>query len=148
MYGDHKVVKSMMPAFERRFFDLRSDIYDVNLVSTFAQYFGIIRYQSDSFWDFASELIYQSFGSLTLDEKLDTMRAFANARRGSDVLWSSMLNSTVTDKISDPIAAKAGVLRFALEVEFNMNTTQLRQYFNMKGLIADIQQVAVSTALR
>ena len=72
------------------------------------------------------------------------MRAFANSRRGSDLLWSTILNSTLTDKISDPIETKAGVLRFALEVDFNMNSTQLKQFYNIKGLIEDIQQASVS----
>ena len=72
------------------------------------------------------------------------MRAFANARRGSDLLWSTILNSTLTDKISDPIETKAGVLRFALEVDFNMNSTQLKQFYNIKGIIEDIQQASVS----
>lgn len=84
---------------------------------TFSRVFSDSNYDSDVFWEFVTELIAGSFGSLQWSQKVDIMKAFSRARRGSDELWEYFLKHSLIDQSVDPIERDIALVSFIAEVD-------------------------------
>lgn len=100
-----------------RFFDVRADIRDFNLVVIFARVFAESNYDSDVFWEFVTETIAASFGSLPWSQKADIMKSFSRAKRGSDELWEYFLKQSLLDQSVDTIERDINLVACISEVE-------------------------------
>lgn len=136
----------MLPAFERRFFDLRLDLIETSQVAAFASYFAILDYQSDSFWEFASEILFKNFDGLTEDEQIEVVRAFGKVRRGSDTLWRQFFSQLAPKESVDVISRNAAIIRAMLEVGFS-RTEEFVKDINTNDLVEKIQQAGVIKVL-
>lgn len=55
---------------------------------SFVKLFGTLRYQNDHFWELATELVLHNFKRIQNEHiKLDLLRGYAAAKRGSDEFW-------------------------------------------------------------
>lgn len=71
-----------------RLLDCKSELNHPNAVVSFVKLFGSLRYQNDHFWEVATELVLHNFKRLKNEHvKLDLLRGYAAAKRGSDEFW-------------------------------------------------------------
>ncbi len=126
LYGDPVLVTPMLPAFERRFFDLRLDLIETSQMADFASFFSILNYQSDSFWEFASEILFNNFDGLATDDRIKAVRAFSTVKRGSDTLWNRFFTLTLSNHTADEIARDAAIIRAAIEVGYDKNHQSIK----------------------
>lgn len=98
--GDKSRIKALLPAIERRLFDLRSELTELNDICSFISYFGYANSQNDNLWNFFIKIIVRSVDAMTPEHLGDCICGLAHAQRGSNQLWTYLL-SHFKSKIGD-----------------------------------------------
>lgn len=133
-FANRPQMKKLLPAFERRLFDVRGSIKDMRILVTFAQVFADLRHDSDHFWEFLTDIVASNFVGLSWAEKVELMRAFSRARRGSNELWGHFLFYASIEKGIDELERNIALTSFIAELE-------IPEEFCPKGKF-DISQLA------
>lgn len=116
-YSSRPQLKRLLPAFERRLFDVRSDIRDMRILSTFALVFGELKYESDNFWEFLTDIVASNFVGLSWPEKVEIMRGFSRAKRGSNELWQHFISHSLAETGIDNLERDIALTCFIAEAE-------------------------------
>lgn len=122
-FASRPQLKKLLPAFERRYarltrlFDVRADVKDMRILTTFALVFGELHYESDSFWEFLTDIVASNFAGLAWPEKVETMRAYSRAKRGSNELWQFFIENSLAETGIDQLERDIALTCFAGEAE-------------------------------
>lgn len=116
-FAKRPMLKKLLPAFERRLFDVRSDIRDMKILTTFGLVFAELKYESDNFWEFFTSIVASNFIGLSWPEKVEVMRSFSRAKRGSNELWEFFINNSVVETGIDNLEREIALTCFVGEVE-------------------------------
>lgn len=100
-----------------RLLDVRGDVRDMSTITTLAQIFATYKYDSDNFWEVVTELVSCNFEKLSWAQKMDVMKAYSTARRGSNELWEHFIRFSLQDATADPIERDLALLTYINEIE-------------------------------
>lgn len=74
--------------------DLRSGLKDVNHFCLFVSFFGHAKYQDDSLWEFLIGVVERTYGTMNFQALSDIISGLGEVKRGSEELWSNLLEAT------------------------------------------------------
>lgn len=77
--NDASRIKALLPAIERRFFDIRSEITDLSDISTFMSYFGYANCQNDNVWNLLIKYLVRSIEAMGAENIADSITGLAHA---------------------------------------------------------------------
>lgn len=98
--NDISRIKALLPAIERRFFDIRSELTDLSDLSSFISYFGYANCQNENIWNMLIKYLVRSIDAMGAENIADSITGLAHAQRGSNQLWDFILGH-FKNKIED-----------------------------------------------
>jgi hypothetical protein len=132
---EKKEVSKYLPLFERRFFDLRSELVDNTMLVEFIVHFGQQNYQSDEFWEFATQLLVKQLPNIRGEVAYsDVMRGYAAAHRGSNPLWERIIQGVFNVFDQPSFELLLCTYRCILQVGFSSTDPQF-EFLTFKALI-------------
>ena len=96
---------------------MRADVRDMRILSTYAHVFAELRYDSDTFWEFLTDIVSNNFAGLPWPEKVDIMRSYSRAKRGSNELWNYFIDNSLIEKGIDDLERDIALTAFIGEAE-------------------------------
>lgn len=90
--NDKTRIRALLPAIERRFFDLRSELTNLNDICNFMSYLGYANCQNDNIWNYLIKLMVRSITGMNSENLADCITGLGHAQRGSNQLWNYILS--------------------------------------------------------
>lgn len=90
---------------------------DMNTFSVLARVFSECKYDSDNFWELVTEVSSNNFKKLTWTQKMDLMKAYSTARRGSNELWEHFIKHVLDDPAADQLERDVALVAYSAEVD-------------------------------
>jgi hypothetical protein len=86
-------IRALLPAIERRFFDLRSSIDNINDICSFMSYFGYANCQNDNIWNYLIRIMVKNINCMNSENLADCISGLAHSQRGSNQLWTYLMSN-------------------------------------------------------
>ena len=77
--NDFARTRALLPAIERRFFDLRSELTDLSDISIYMSYFGYANCQNDHVWNLLIKYMVRSIDAMGAENIADCATGLAHA---------------------------------------------------------------------
>ena len=132
---NEKLLDQNIWLFEKKFFELSSQIQKFSQISAFVSFFSQ-KSKNDEVWDFLSDTLSNTILLFNDNEYVEVINGYAQVRRGSDNLWSVFLEKSQNSK---NVNSKIQFLRASIYAGFDLNNKTLNE--TMQAIVDQISQL-------